>query len=30
MIKNSDYKFNKLILQAIDFKYNINILRIHI
>lgn len=30
MIKNLDYTFNKSILQAIVFKYNINILRIHI
>lgn len=26
IIKYSDYTFNKFILQAIDFKYNINIL----
>ena len=30
MNKNLDYTFNKYILQAIYFKYNINILRIHI
>lgn len=30
MIKNLDYTFNKFILQAIVFKYNINVLRIHI
>ena len=30
MIKKSDYTFNKFILQALDFKYNTNILRIHI